>query len=153
MQQESSSVEPTSTGSPLARSISDKIVKCRELKDEGNKLFKAEDWKKAMKKYHHAFMYVKGITDKLDLLPGLEASLGRQRATEQEKKDATELMLSLLNNLSCELCTVCVGNFYIIANIFVLLMHKIINFHVIFFVHVVCCCAIKFANSFACIKV
>ena len=79
------------------------MVKCRELKEEGNKLVKAKEWKKAMKKYHHALMYVKGITDKLDSLPGLEAILGRQQPSEQERKDATELMLSLLNNLSCKL--------------------------------------------------
>jgi hypothetical protein len=86
------------------------MVKCRELKEEGNKLVKAKEWKKAMKKYHHALMYVKGITDKLDLLPGLEETLGRQKPSEQEKKDATELMLSLLNNLSCKLLIIYFGD-------------------------------------------
>ena len=56
-----------------------------------------------MKKYHHALMYIKGITDKNTALAGIEDTLHRQKPTEQEKKDATELILSLWNNLSCEL--------------------------------------------------
>ena len=54
-------------------------------------------------------MYIKGITDKLDLLPGLEATLGRQQPSEQDRKDAMELMLNLLNNLSCELYLVIIN--------------------------------------------
>ena len=77
------------------------------LKKEGNLLVKTEEWKKAMKKYHHALMYVKCVCDKLDRLPGLEASLGRQQPSVEEKKEATQLMLSLWNNLSCELYFTC----------------------------------------------
>lgn len=102
-QNKTSIADPTSLGDPLPKTISEKIAKCRELKDEGNKFFKAKQWKKAIKKYHHALMYVKGVTDRLDSLPLLEATLGRQQPSEQDRKDAIELMLNLLNNLSCEL--------------------------------------------------
>lgn len=103
MQKERSSVEPTSTGNPLPKRISERILKCRELKEEGNKLVKSQEWRLAMKKYHHALMYVKGITETNNALVGMEDALGRQKPTEQEKEDVTELMLSLWNNLSCEL--------------------------------------------------
>ena len=102
-QNKTSIADPTSLGDPLPTTISEKIAKCRELKDEGNKLFKATQWKKAIKKYHHALMYIKGVTDRLDSLPLLEATLGKQQPSEQDRKDAIELMLNLLNNLSCEL--------------------------------------------------
>ena len=102
-QSKTSIANPTSLGDPLPKTISEKIAKCRELKDEGNELFKAKQWKIAMKKYHHALMYINGVTDRLDSLPWLEATLGRQQPSQQDRKDAVELMLSLLNNLSCEL--------------------------------------------------
>ena len=102
-QREKSSVEPVSTGSPIPKRNSERILTCRELKEEGNKLFKSQEWRLAMKKYHHALMYIKGITDKRTALAGMEDTLDIQKPTEQEKKDATELILSLWNNLSCEL--------------------------------------------------
>lgn len=111
-QNKTSNADPTSLGNPLPSTTSEKIMKCRELKDEGNKLVKAKEWKKAIKKYHHALMYIKGITDKLDSLPGLEVALGRPQPSEQDRKDATELMLNLLNNLSCELYSIIIIIFW-----------------------------------------
>ena len=74
------------------------------MKDEGNKLFKVNQWRKAIKKYHHALMYIKGITDRLDTLDqtDLKVILGKQQPSQQDRKDAEELMINLLNNLSCE---------------------------------------------------
>ncbi len=40
--------------------IEDKLGKALNFKEQGNELYKAGDYKKALRKYHNAVMYMKG---------------------------------------------------------------------------------------------
>jgi hypothetical protein len=42
----------------------ERIVKAEDYKAEGNEFFKKEEYKSAMKKYHFALLYLKGIGEK-----------------------------------------------------------------------------------------
>ena len=87
-------------GEPLPITVARRIAKAQELKQEGNAFFKQQEWKKAIRKYHHAIMYAKGIIDKFDLIPGLERAGGRLKPTDEETKTANELMAAVSNNLA-----------------------------------------------------
>ena len=91
-----------SGGGGLPTTIQGRLAKAKCLKEEGNGLFKEGHWKRAIRKYHHALMYCKGITDKLDFIPGLAAA-GGLRATAEEEGEATELTVAVTNNLAGEL--------------------------------------------------
>ena len=41
--------------------IGEKLQTALNYKNEGNELYKAKNYKKAMRKYHNAIMYLKGI--------------------------------------------------------------------------------------------
>ena len=73
----------------------------RQLKDEGNRQFKAGDYRSAIKKYHHALMYTRGVVGRGDVpaIPGMEYAV-KHVATEEEKEAAKELSLVLSNNLA-----------------------------------------------------
>lgn len=85
----------------LPASIQDRLAKAKSLKNEGNEHFRANQWRKAIRKYHHTLMYCKGITDKLDFIPGMAAA-GGLRPTAEEEKQATEVTLAVTNNLAGE---------------------------------------------------
>lgn len=91
-------------GESLAETSAGKIAKALELKEEGNAAFKAGDYKRAIKKYHHVLMYTKAVTSPSDLqsmIPGLpELSVKKFHATEEEKAVATELAVTISNNLA-----------------------------------------------------
>ena len=79
--------------------MADRLATAEELKQEGNKLFKEGEWKKAIKKYHHTLMYTKGILDKFEALPGLQQAI-QVKATPQEEAAARELSATVSNNLA-----------------------------------------------------
>ena len=83
----------------LPSTIQGRLDRAKQLKGEGNKCFKEKDWKRAIKKYHHALMYCKGITDKLDFIPGMAAA-GGLKATEEEEREATAVTVAVTNNLA-----------------------------------------------------
>ena len=93
--------QPVSVGEKLAEKCSDKITKARVLKDEGNSAFRAGNYKTAIRKYHYALMYTKGVTGQVDMsaLPGLE-QVSRFVATAEEKSEAKEITLNVSNNLA-----------------------------------------------------
>ena len=92
-------MNPVAVGEKLPEKISDKLVKAEQLKEEGNEFFKERSWKKAIKKYHHGLMYVKGILDRFDAIPGLYESR-RVPPTTEEKAAANVILASLSNNLA-----------------------------------------------------
>ena len=49
--------------------IQEKLEKSLAFKDEGNTLYKAKEYKKAMRKYHNAILYLKGIDNDLHGTP------------------------------------------------------------------------------------
>lgn len=91
----------SSTGNQLPTSIRGRLDRAKQLKQEGNQHFKDKGWKKAIKKYHHALMYCKGITDKLDFIPGLAAA-GGVKASAEEEREATDITVAVSNNLAGE---------------------------------------------------
>lgn len=84
---------------PIPTTIQGRLARAKSLKQEGNELFRVGGWKKAIRKYHHALMYCKGITDKLDFIPGLAAA-GGLRGSEEEKKEASDVTVAVTNNLA-----------------------------------------------------
>ena len=49
--------------------IQEKLEKSLAFKDEGNNFYKAKEYKKAMRKYHNAILYLKGIDNDLHGTP------------------------------------------------------------------------------------
>ena len=83
----------------IPATIQGRLDKARALKKEGNDFFREKEWRKAVRKYHYVLMYCKGICDKLDFIPGL-ASAGKLKPTEEQKRDATDIMMAVSNNLA-----------------------------------------------------
>lgn len=98
-----SSLPPSSSTSTtkeqLPTTVQGRLVRAKSLKLEGNDFFEHKEWKRAVKKYHHSLMYCKGITDKLDFIPGLAAA-GGLRATQEEEREATNVTTAVTNNLA-----------------------------------------------------
>lgn len=82
------------------KSNSEKLARARELKDIGNTLFKSGDTKNALKKYHHALMFIKGISSSDLELPGLPSDLLNEKVTEEERKMGDELTALVHNNMA-----------------------------------------------------
>lgn len=81
--------------------MTDKLSKCAQLKSEGNALFKQEQWKKAIKKYHHSLMYAKGVTDRPDKLMGMTIpTLQFSKPNKEQERAAEELLVSGHNNIA-----------------------------------------------------
>lgn len=83
--------------------IDEKIQKAYDLKNYGNEYFKAQNYPSAIRKYHNALMYVKGLTDRASTLKALgaeDAAVGCQRASDQNKQDILELEFLCYNNLA-----------------------------------------------------
>ena len=94
-----SSSSPSSVHT-MPTTVQGRVDMAKALKMEGNELFERHEWKKAIKKYCHATMFSKGIMDKLDFIPGLESAAGRLKPTEEQKKEAINVMVAVTNNLA-----------------------------------------------------
>ncbi len=101
-QSPSNFAHPTASqsGPKLPDSVADKLARARVLKEEGNAVFKQQEWKKAIKKYHHSLMYAKGVTDRPDKLMGLAIPTKFNKPTKDEEREAEELLVSLHNNIA-----------------------------------------------------
>ena len=91
-------------GEKLPDTIAGRLSKSQDLKEEGNTLFKQQEWRKAIKKYHHSLMYVKGITDRGDKLLALGGLIDTQttvlKPTKEQEKMAEEVLVALHNNIA-----------------------------------------------------
>ncbi len=83
--------------------VEEKLEAARALKRDGNNFFKERNWKSAISKYHRSKLYCKGFVDKLDFIPGLESASGRAKPSDEQQKEATELMVTVTNNLAGKL--------------------------------------------------
>ena len=94
-------MQSVGVGEKLVERCSDKLAKAHQLKDEGNREFKAGGYRAAIKKYHHSLMYTRGVvsTGDTSAIPGMEQMV-KYVATEDEKRAAKELSLVLSNNLA-----------------------------------------------------
>ena len=83
-----------------------KLAEAASLKDKGAAHFKDGEWKEAAKCYHHGLMYTKGVLSSqfLDQMIGMLASnistAHQTPPTENEKKDAKAMNITLLNNIA-----------------------------------------------------
>ncbi|XP_028409630.1 tetratricopeptide repeat protein 9C-like [Dendronephthya gigantea] len=71
-----------------------RVVKAEIYKAEGNEFFKMGEYKKAIKKYHFALMYLKGIGEKHPI------TQEQKVLTEDWKKRFDEMKFSCYNNLA-----------------------------------------------------
>ena len=81
----------------------DKIEKAFDMKNEGNSLFKAQNIQGAIKKYHSALLYVKGLFDRKGILRGLGADCSDtsdEDDTDVNRKKIKELQFLCYNNLA-----------------------------------------------------
>ena len=93
---------------------SEKLSRAKELKEIGNGLFKKGDTKNALKKYHHALMFVKGIASS-DLglgVAGVPSDLLNEKVTEEEREMGDELTALIHNNIAGDY-KVCLHNFHL----------------------------------------
>ena len=79
---------------------SEKLARSKELKDIGNGLFKSGDTKTALKKYHHALMFVKGIALSDLGVSGIPSDLLNEKVTEEEREMGDELKALIHNNIA-----------------------------------------------------
>ncbi len=87
-------------GDKLPQSVSDRLARALKLKDEGNACFKLQEWRKAIKKYHHSLMFVKGVTDRPDKMMGFALPSRFSKPTAEEEKYSVELLVSVHNNIA-----------------------------------------------------
>jgi len=88
-------------------SMADKIKKASELKEEGNKHFKDADWKKALQKYHFAWLNIKGLGETASaFMPAGGPAGADSTLSPAEKSEVKSLTESLhLNLAACYLQT------------------------------------------------
>jgi len=85
--------------------IQEKLNQSLVFKDEGNNLYKAKEYKKAMRKYHNAILYLKGIDNDLHGTPAFlqVASVdpnSDKKITPELEKECIKANISVYNNLA-----------------------------------------------------
>lgn len=95
---ESSLTEEKGNNSTLTKQ--EKLDKGNALKDEGNAFYKQKDYKNAMKKYHRALLYVKGLNQKHPFSAILNIPNGDSEMSEEFKEKIQQTESSCYNNLA-----------------------------------------------------
>ena len=98
-------IHHTNMASKPVETDEERIVKAENYKAEGNEFFKKEEYKAAVKRYHFALLYAKGIGEKHPIT-------GDQNIlTDEWNKRLAEVKFSTYNNLagaylyaSCAFC-------------------------------------------------
>ncbi|CAM9560104.1 unnamed protein product, partial [Phaeothamnion confervicola] len=80
--------------------VADKIRIATELKDKGNELFKAGDYKAARASYARVFAYVNGLRDRNSLMKEYEDSLGRAPVSTDDEGEIGRLAVTANANLA-----------------------------------------------------
>ena len=85
--------------------IEQKLKTALTFKDEGNELYKAKDYKKAMRKYHNAIMYLNGIDNDLHGTPSFMqfASVdpdSEKKIPQSLEQECIKANISIYNNLA-----------------------------------------------------
>ena len=84
--------------------IETKLQTALKFKEEGNALYKSKDFKKAMRKYHNAILYLKGIDNDLhgtpEFLKTSSVNPDSEKKIDDELEDkCIEANISIYNNL------------------------------------------------------
>ncbi len=89
---------------PVAPKIgwSEKLEQARKYKQEGNEQYKAGDYKAAIRRYHKAHLYLKGIESVQEPLPfpGMGEGRKEDKPPEEVKQEVTKLKVDCFNNLA-----------------------------------------------------
>ena len=96
-QNKMASVEDEAGAGTSKLSIEERLETGMALKEKGNEYFKKQEYRNAMKSYHKALLYVKGIIDRPNL-PGLEAS--EEDISDEAKNNIHKVQFSCYNNLA-----------------------------------------------------
>lgn len=85
--------------------VEDKLKQALIFKDEGNEFYKAKDYKKALRKYHNAVLYMKGIDNDLHGMPAFLQSESvdpnsDKRISDELEEDCIKANVSIYNNLA-----------------------------------------------------
>lgn len=85
--------------------IGEKLQTALNFKNEGNELYKAKEYKKAMRKYHNGILYLKGIDNDLHGTPSFLQAASVDPDSEKKISDQMELEcinanISIYNNLA-----------------------------------------------------
>jgi len=85
--------------------IQEKLNQALAFKDEGNDLYKAKEHKKAMRKYHNAILYLKGIDNDLHGTPAFLQSASvdpnsDKKISPELEKECIKANISVYNNLA-----------------------------------------------------
>lgn len=81
----------------------EKIAQSMEMKNEGNERFKAMDYQAAIRKYHNAILYIKGLGDRsqtLQALGGGAEDPTNPEITKEDHKKIKDLQFMCYNNLA-----------------------------------------------------
>ncbi len=84
----------TNMASKPTESDEERIVKAENYKAEGNEFFKKQDFKPAIKRYHIALLYLRGIGEKHPITGE------RNILTDEWKKRHDEMRFGCYNNLA-----------------------------------------------------
>ena len=71
--------------------IGEKLQTALNFKNEGNELYKAKDYKKAMRKYHNGILYLKGIDNDLHGTPSFLQAASVDPDSEKKISDPLSL--------------------------------------------------------------
>ena len=90
---------------PGSAVIQEKLKTALAFKDEGNQLYKAKDFKKAMRKYHNAIMYLKGFDNDVHGTPSfLQAASvdpnSDKKIPPEMEQECIKANISIYNNLA-----------------------------------------------------
>lgn len=86
------SLPVSSARRPLARTVSEKIAEGQRLKDEGLRLLKEDEGKKAAVKFKTCFAYTKGLLPKQSQLAQYATLTGQQIIIDSEQQVAVEAL-------------------------------------------------------------
>lgn len=86
------SLPVSSVRRPLARTVSEKIAEGQRLKDEGLRLLKEDEGKKAAVKFKTCFAYTKGLLPKQSQLAQYATLTGQQIIIDSEQQVAVEAL-------------------------------------------------------------
>jgi len=87
-------------------SIDGKLAQALVFKDEGNTFYKEKDYKKALRKYHNAILYMKGIDNDLHGTPAFMQTSSSVDPNSQKKispdleRECIKANISIYNNLA-----------------------------------------------------
>jgi len=88
-----------------SKKLEEKLETALAFKEDGNTLYKAKEYKKAMRKYHNAILYMKGIDNDLHGTPAYLQAVSvdpnsKVKISEDLEKQCIKANIAIYNNLA-----------------------------------------------------